>query len=193
MVPAATADVANGTYRGTATTTVRFLNPATLEVEATRRYSRKMTVTIRRPLRYAGTAETNPFNMVVNPTVAGAGLVAGDLYTATARTAITGGRTQLLQYWTMQNTQSGFTGAFTNAHALERAQRDRIVAPLGDPDGALKPYRLRDASFGPAFQVNASGLVSGNQMTLTIAGHASVKAQAIVSFQTVITAKKKGP
>jgi hypothetical protein len=186
----ASADVANGIYRGTSQTTVKFLDPATLAVRASRRFSRKVSVTVGKPLSYGGTTETSPFHWVVGPTTAGDGLVAGDLFTASARTASIAGNTRLLQYWFFQNTQSGFTGAFINSHLVEGAQRDRLVAPLGSPDGALKAHRLHDGSVAPGLQVAANGLVNGAKMTLTITGFAYVKTQAIVSFRTVITAKK---
>jgi hypothetical protein len=184
------ADVARGIYRGSSQTTVKFLNPITLQVEATRRYSRKLTVIISKPLAYAGSTEGNPFSFAVNPTITGGGLVLADFFTASARTAPVNGRTTLLQYWTLQNTQSGFTGSFVNSHP-EAAQRDRVVAPLSDPDGVLKPHRLYDASFGPTYQVTASGLVSGTDMTLTLKGYARVGTQAIISFETTVTAKKR--
>jgi hypothetical protein len=184
------ADVARGVYRGSSQTTVKFLNPVTLQVEATRRYSRKLTVSITKPLAFAGTKETNPFNFAVNPTVKGKGLVVADFFTASARTIAVAGRTTLLQYWAFENTQSGFTGTFVNSHP-EAAQRDRIIAPLSDPDGALKPHRLYDGSFGPNFQTTASGLVQGKQMSLTLKGYARVGNQAIISFETLVTAKKR--
>jgi hypothetical protein len=187
----ARADVAKGIYRGSSQTTVKFLDPISLQVQATRKYSRKLTVTIGRPLTYTGTTESNPFRFVVAPTMTGGGLVAGDFFTASARTAAVGGRTTLLQYWLMQNNQSGFTGSFVDAHAFEGVQRDRVVVPLSNPEGDLKPHRFYDASFGQTFQVTASALVSGANMTLTIKGYAHVGNQAIVSFETAITATKR--
>jgi len=187
----ADADVAKGVYRGTSQTTVKFLNPVTLQVEATQKYARKLTVTISKPLRYAGTTETNPFHFEVAPTTVGAAPVLGDLLTASARTALVQGSATLLQYWLMQNNQSGFRGTFINSHALEGVQRDRLVAPLSDPEGGLRSHRLYDGSFGQTFQVTANGLVTGADMNLSINGYAHVANQAIVSFETSIIAKKR--
>jgi hypothetical protein len=140
--------------------------------------------------------ESNPFYFAVAPTNA-ADITAGDFFTASARTAPVNGQTTLLQYWLMQNTQSGFVGTFVNSHEFERAQRDRLVVPFSTPTGPLKPHRLYDGSTGSIIQVTATGLVTGTDMTLTISGYAHVGKptdvgnNAIISFQTSITAKKK--
>ena len=191
LTTSAFADVANGIYRGSSQTTVKFLDPVTLQVQATRRFSRKLTVTIGPPLGYGGTTESSPFHFSVAPTNYSGTPVAGDLFTASARTAIVQGRPRLLQYWLMQNNQSGFTGALINSHLLEGAQRDRLVAPLSAPNGPLKPYRLYDGSVAPGFQVTANALVNGKEMTLTVLGYAYLKTQAIISFQTTITANRR--
>ena len=192
----ASADVPKGIYRGSSQTTVKFLDPVTLAVTSTRRYSRKLTVTIAKHLVLGSSTEANPFYFAIAPTNSSPP-TAGDFFTASARTAAVNGQTTLLQYWLMQNTQSGFSGTFGNSHQLERAQQDRIVVPFKTPDGTLKAHRLYDSSFGSIYQVTATGLVTGTSMTLSITGYAragklgDLGNNAIVTFQTSITAKKK--
>jgi hypothetical protein len=54
------AEVANGLYSGTARTTVKYLNPQTMQVVKTESYGRKLQVVIA-PRRQSGTSvETNP-------------------------------------------------------------------------------------------------------------------------------------
>ena len=196
LVATASADVAKGIYRGSSQTTVKFLDPVTLAGKFTQRYSRKLTVSIGKPLKYGDATEANPFDLAVAPTTA-AGLTAGDFVTASARIGAVQGQNTLLQYWVLQNTQSGFTGTFTNSHELEGLQRDRLVAPFSTPTGALKSYRFYDGRFGAVFQVAASGLVTGPDMNLEITGYAHVGKptdtgnNAIISFRTLITAKKR--
>jgi hypothetical protein len=184
------AEVPRGTYRGTAATTVNFLHPITNVVTATRRYSRKITVTIGAP----APGETNQFSLNVKPTIPGPAPVAGDFYTASARFVTFGGSTQLLQYWSLVNTADGFTGKFTRSYLPEGFAIDRLVAPLVRPSGALKPHRFHDARVSPALQVTAEATIpEERKIALTIDGYAFVPNQAGVQFTTSIKAKKPTP
>jgi hypothetical protein len=179
-----------GTYNGTSTSTVKFLDPNTLQVIATKRYSRKTTVVIAAPL--AG--EANPFSLNVKPTVSGSPPAAGDLVTASARNVSAGGTPLLLQYWSLTNTEAGFTGRFTDSHLPEGFGIDRLVAPLSTPSGALKKYRLHDARVAPGLQVTAVATKpAAKKIALTISGYAFIPLNAVVQFSTVINARKPKP
>jgi hypothetical protein len=181
------AEVPRGAYRGTAATSATYVNPNSGAVK-TRRFSRKVTVTIAAPL--AG--ETSPFNLNVKPTIASPAPVAGDFFTASARFVTSNGSPLFLQYWTFQNTGTGFVGSFTNSHLQEGFALDRLIAPLAQPAGPLKAHRFHDASVSPAFQVSASATKpAAGKIELTIGGTAFVPAQAALPFLTVIHARKQ--
>ena len=180
-------EVPRGTYVGSSKTTVKFLDPITNAVTATRQYSRKLTVKIAKPL--AG--ETNPFNLKVAPGTVTPAPVVSDFYTASARFVTTGGGTELLEYWTLQDTATGFTGAFTDSHLPEGFAQDRIILPFIKPSGALKPYRFHDDRVSPVFQVKANATLTDLKLKLVFTGYGFVPNKAGVQFTTTINANKQ--
>jgi hypothetical protein len=191
LVGAARADVELGTYRGTSQTTVKFRNPATLQVTATRRYSRKLKVLVTEPKAFGGVTEANPFSFVIEPINQGAVPIAGSIFAASARFIQDDDTFRLLQYWTVRETQSGFTGALADAHVADGLARDVLITPLSSPSGTLRAHKFHDTRLAAPLRVNIEGIVEGNELTVTLSGYAYVKNRAVISFQTVINALKR--
>lgn len=184
------AGVKQGVYVGSSQTTVKFLNPNTLQVVATKQYTRKLTVTIGAPKTNGGFTESNPFTLIIAPTTPGALPVNGDLYVASARGATQQGIPTLLLYWQLQSTQAGFGGSMIDNHYLENEAKDRVVAPIFIPSGAPTPHKLHSNATSPSGLTSINGIALGKQLTVTIKGFAFVPNQAIIKITTKITAKR---
>jgi hypothetical protein len=115
----ADAAVTHGTYTGSAKTNVKYLDPNTLQTVATGSYGRKMKVKIGPRKQIRSATEANPFTMVISPSEREESPVAGELFAASARVFKFNGSDVLLQYWTLQNTSSGFRGALTDKHSAK--------------------------------------------------------------------------
>jgi hypothetical protein len=192
----ASADVPKGIYRGSSQTTVKFLDPVTLAVTSTRRYSRKLTVTIAKHLVLGSSTEANPFYFAIAPTNTSP-LTAGDFFTASARTAAVNGTDDAPAVladaehaeWIQWNVWQCASARTRSA----RPDRCSVQDPGRYPQGA-SAVRLQ---LWQHLSVTATGLVTGTSMTLSITGYAragklaDLGNNAIITFQTSITAQKK--
>lgn len=179
----ASADVVRATYSGTSTTTVKYLNPQTFQVFATERYSRKETVIVAAPKSVNGATEVNPFSLTIAPTVHTT-LLAGQVYAASARIFTINGTPLLLQYWSLQNTSTGFTGILSSAHADINLAKDRVIALLGGPGGTPRKFQMYDSN--SALVCRMTGTATDNQLAIKITGYAVIPGQAVIQFTTKI-------
>ena len=182
------AAVGAGVYNGTARTTVKYLNPTTLQVMATESYGRKMLVTVGARKQLGTTVESNPFFLKIAPTVRTTPPANGDVFTASARVVSGSFGTVLLQYWMLRNTATGFDGALVDNHSSDGAAKDRMIAKLGPNSGAS--YLLHDANIVSGLQCKVLGTTSGRQLNLTVNGYAYIPGQAIVQFSTAFTGRR---
>jgi hypothetical protein len=190
-MPLAThADVVNGSYVGSAKTTVKYLDPNTLAVVSTESYARKTKINIAPPKISGGGAETNPFSFGIAPFPRDEPLVAGALFAASARLIEVDGRDVLLQYWNAQNTTTGFTASLVNNHASEGLAKDRIMAFLGGADGKLKPFLMHDANVGAGLQCKMTGTATDRKLVIDVGGYAFVPNKAIIQFNTRINGRR---
>lgn len=184
----ATAAVTKGTYLGTSKTTVKYLDPNTLQVKKTEAYTCNETVVIGAPKKVGVITESNPFSLTVLATSPKVPAINGDVKAASARIfATVGGGSTVVQYWVLQNTTAGFLGALADNHLSEGLARDRVIAKFG---GVGAGYKMHDAQIAPGLQCTLAATVTGRQMVLTITGYAFVPNQAIIQFTTKINARR---
>lgn len=187
----ATAEVPKGNYLGSANTLVEYLDPNTLRTVASERFARKMIVFVGDPKSSAGQTESNPFTLTVGPKKRQPSPVSGEIFAASARISAVTGIPTLYQYWSLQNSATGFTGALTNNYSEAGLARDRIVANFPGPGGSPASYQMHDARIAPGLQCTLDAVVAGRQMTLKIRGYAFVPGQSIVKFRTKIIAQRQ--
>ena len=184
-------DVPHGTYAGTSATLVKYLNPDTLQTQSQESFSRKVIVFIGDPKSASNGTESNPFTLSVSPRRRGSSPTPGEIFAASARIFPISGTPSLFQYWTLQNTATGFTGALTNNYIESGLAKDRVIANLGGPGGNPAKFKMHDARIAPGLQCSLDAVVEGDQMTLKIRGYAYVPEQAIIHFNTKINALKQ--
>jgi hypothetical protein len=111
VASAAPAGAPKGTYLGTSKTTVNYLDPNTLQVVATQVFTCNESIVVRAPKSADGITEANPFSLAIRATAPKTPPVDGDLEAVSARTikSVTGANV-LVQYWSLQNTATGFVG-----------------------------------------------------------------------------------
>ena len=186
----ARADVVAGTYLGTSKTTVKYLDPDTLQPLASEVFTRNEKVIVG-PLKSAGGfTESNPFSLTISPTTPGPTPTTGDVKAASARIFPINGANVLVQYWLLQNTATGFTGQLVVNHFEDDLARDKVVANLGGPGGTPAGFKMHDPRIGALLQTTLTSTVSGRQMTLKVTGYAFVLGQAVIHFTTKITARR---
>ena len=185
----AAADVTKGTYLGTSKTTVKYLDPNTLQPVATEVFTRNETVIVGAAKSAGGVTEGNPFSLNVVPTTRATPPADGEVTAASARIFPTGAGV-LVQYWLLQNTVTGFTGQLASNHLAQGLAKDRVIANLGGPGGSATAFKMHDGQFGVALPCTLNATGTGRQMTLKITGYALVLGQAIVQFTTKITAQR---
>lgn len=183
------AEVSKGTYVGTSSTLVRYLNPNTLETVAQERFARKLRVFIGDPKSTGGQTEANPFTLTVSPKPRAN--VPGEVFAQSARILPVSGTPTLVQYWTLQNTATGFNGALADNHSDSALAKDRVVANLGGPGGTPSAFLMHDPRVGAGLQCTCEAVLDGDKMTLKIRGYAFVPGQAIIRFNTKIVAMKQ--
>jgi hypothetical protein len=190
-ISVATAGVTKGIYHGTSKTRVTYLNPTTLQPVSTQAFTCNETVTIAAPQKARGVTELNPFSLTVLASVPKTPPVVGDVKTASARLfpSVFGGLV-LLQYWTLQNTATGFVGELDDNHLADGFARDRVMANLSGPHGAPIAYKMEDAEIGSGLQCTLVATVTGRVMVLKITGYAIVPNQALIQFTTKINARR---
>ncbi len=180
-----------GTYVGTSKTTVKYLNPDTLETVATEAYSCNETVIIGALKKASGVVESNPFSLTILATKPKTPPAFGDVKLASARIfPIPGGGSGLVQYWLLQNTTAGFSGLLFDNHRVDGLALDRVVAKLGSLQGPPAGFKMHDGQIGAALQCKISATVTGRQMVVTLIGYAFVPNQAIIQFTTKINARR---
>jgi len=166
----AQAEAPKGQYVGSASTLVEYLDPNTLQTIASERLARKVTVLIGNPKSVAGQTEPNPFTLEVAPKRRLSSPVPGEIFAASAR-IFTGA---LHQYWFLQNSATGFTGALINNSSEAGLARDRVIANFNGPGGPPTSYLMHDARIGAGLQCTLNAVVTGRQMTLKIRGYAFI-------------------
>lgn len=187
-------DVPPGTYVGTSSTLVKYLDPNTLETVSQESFSRKLTVFVGDPKSSSGTTEANPFTLSVAPNRRTDSLTPGEVFAASARVFAVSGSPRLFQYWTLQNTATGFSGALTNNHSDLGLAKDRVVANFNGPGGTPTKFKMHDARVGSGLQCSLDAVVEGSSMALKIRGYAFVQGQAIIHFNTKVNAlRTAGP
>jgi hypothetical protein len=187
----AQAEAPKGQYVGSASTLVEYLDPNTLQTIASERLARKVTVVIGDPKSVAGQIENNPFTLAVAPKRRLSSPVPGEIFAASARISAATGNLALYQYWTLQNSATGFAGALFNNYSEAGLAKDRINAHFHGPGGAPASYLMHDGRIAPGLQSTLSAVIAGRQMTLKIRGHAFVPGQAIARFRTKINARRQ--
>jgi hypothetical protein len=188
MTSLASAGVTKGIYLGTSKTTVKYLDPNTLQVIATQIYTCNETVVVGAPKKVGVAVESNPFSLTILATTPKTPPVNGDVKAGSARIfPASGGGTVLVQYWVLQNTATGFVGVLADNHISEGLARDRVIAKLG---GASAGYKMHDGQIAPGLQSTLAATVTARQMALTINGYAFVPNQAIIQFTTKINARR---
>ena len=186
----APAEAPKGEYVGSASTLVEYLDPNTLQTIASERLARKVTVIIGDPKSVAGQTEPNPFTLEVAPKRRLSSPVPGEIFAASARVSAATGNLALYQYWSLQNSATGFAGALINNYSEAGLAKDRINAHFNGPGGAPASYLMHDGRIAPGLQSTLSAIIVGRQMTLKIRGHAFIPGQAIARFRTKIIANR---
>lgn len=185
------AEVPHGTYVGTSSTLVKYLNPDTLQTVAQESFSRKLTVLVGNPQSASGQTEANPFTLAVKPKKRGPSPTPGEIFAASARVFAVNGTPTVFQYWTLQDSATGFTGALTNNYIENGLAKDRVVANFGGPGGAPTNFKMHDARIASGLQCSLDAVVEGNLMKLKIRGYAYVPGEAIIHFNTKVNALKQ--
>ena len=186
----ATADVTTGTYLGTSRTTVVYLDPNTLAPVASEVFTRNAAVVIGAPKQRGFQSESNPFSMSIFATPPGSSATLGAVKAQSARVFISSAGTFLVQYWTLQNTSTGFTGQLTNNYYSAGLARDKVIANLGGPGGTPATYLMHDGQIGAGLQCTLTSTVTDARMVLKITGYAFVPGQAIIRFKSRIVATR---
>jgi hypothetical protein len=184
--PLAHADVVQGAYVGSSKTTVKYLNPATLAVLKTESFARKAKVSIVPPK----VSEPNPFGFAIAPYPRHDPATGGDLFAASARTVNVQGTDIVLQYWDVQETDTGFAAFLINNHIEEGVAKDRVMAFLGGPGGKLRPFFMHDARIGAALQSRISATATDRKLVVNITGYAFIPSKAIIQFTTKINGRR---
>ena len=184
--PCADADVVQGAYVGSSKTTVKYLNPATLAVTKTQSFARKAKVSIVPPK----VSEPNPFGFAIAPYPRHDPAAGGDLFAASARMINVQGTEVLLQYWDVQETDTGFAAFLINNHIEEGVAKDRVMAFLGGPGGKLRPFFMHDARIGAALQSRISATATDRKLVVNITGFAFIPSKAIIQFATKINGRR---
>lgn len=191
LTPLLPAAVPPGTYVGTSSTVVRYLNPDTLQTVSQETFSRKLLVFVGAPESASGTTESNPFTLSVRPKNSGAPLAPGQIFLESARVFPINGTPTLFQYWTLQNSTTGFNGALTNNYIESDLARDRVIANFGGPGGSPAKFKMHDARVAPGLQCSLDAIMEGDLMKLRIRGYAYIPGQAIIRFNTKVNAVKQ--
>jgi hypothetical protein len=184
--PVANADVVPGAYVGSSKTTVKYLNPTTLAVMKTQSFARKAKVAIVPPK----VSEPNPFGFAIAPFPRSDPAAGGDLFAASARIINVQGTDVLLQYWDVQNTDTGFVAFLINNHIEEGVAKDRVMAFLGGPGGKLRPFFMHDARIGAALQSRIAATATDRKLVVNITGYAFIPNKAIIQFTTKINGRR---
>ena len=186
----ATADVTPGTYFGTSRTTVTYLDPNTLQPVSSEVFTRNAAVVIGAPKQRGVQVESNPFSMSIFATPAGSSSTLGAVKAQSARVFVTSSGTFLVQYWTLQNTTTGFTGQLANNYYSAGLARDKVIANLGGPGGTRATFLMHDGQIGAGLQCTLTSTVTDTRMVLKIIGYAFVPGLAIIQFKSRIVATR---
>jgi hypothetical protein len=186
----ATAAVTPGTYLGTSRTTVTYLDPNTLAPVSSEVFTRNAAVVIGAPKQRGVQSESNPFSISIFATPPGSSSTLGAVKAQSARVFITSAGTFLVQYWTLQNTTTGFTGQLANNYYSGGLARDKVIANLGGPGGIPRTFLMHDGQIGAGLQCTLTSTVTDTRMVLKIIGYAFVPGQAIIRFKSRIVATR---
>lgn len=164
-----------GTYRGTTSSTIYYLDALTGRVTGTRTYNSTTVITIGNPASVSTSVkERNPFSLVARPP---ATLRGGEVSLLSAFAGNVGSvRNFLLQYWTFTNTSNGFTGRLTNNGSSYGLVMNTVNAwsdlVPGRPSlgGRIMPFSFYDAKYGSNYQASLAATQTGTRLTMQVQG-----------------------